>query len=231
MAAKDILNQAREKGRTVLTEIEAKQILNEVGINCTDTRLATNKAEAVRISKEIGYPVVLKISSVDITHKSDAGGVKVNLQDQGAVEEAFDDIMTSARAKFPHADIEGMSIQGMARSGIEIIMGMIKDPNFGPVIMFGLGGVLVEVLQDVSFRIIPIDKMDATEMVSEIQGKKLLAGYRGQEPVDVKCLEGMLLKLSAFVNSTPGIAEIDMNPVFAYQDGAVAVDARIILEA
>jgi acetate---CoA ligase (ADP-forming) subunit beta len=231
MTTAQILSRARDEKRTVLTEIEAKQILGEAGINCTPTVLATTKEKAVSISEKIGYPVVLKISSVDITHKSDSGGVKINLKNKEAVEQAYDEIMTSCRAYAPDANIEGVAVQGMAKMGIEIIMGMIKDASFGPVVMFGLGGVLVEVLQDVSFRIVPIEKQDAQEMTSEIQGKKLLEGYRGQDPADVPCLQEMLVKLSEFVNGTPGIEEIDMNPVFAYKDGAVVVDARIILSA
>ena len=230
MTVEEILSQAKKEKRTVLTEIEAKQVFKEAGINCTDTRLAPTKEDAVFLSEEIGFPVVLKISSVDITHKSDAGGVKVNLKDKAEVENAFDKIMTSAREKFPDADIEGISIQGMAKSGTEIIIGMIKDAQFGPVLMFGLGGILVEVLKDVAFRIVPLEKRDASEMIKEIKGYKLLEGYRGQDPVDIPYLEDMLLKLSAFVDNTPEIKEIDMNPVFAYKDGAVVVDARIVLE-
>ena len=231
MIVDEILAKARGENRTILTEIEAKQILNEVGIPCTDTRLAADKAQAVTLSEAIGYPVVLKISSVDITHKSDAGGVKINLKDRSEVENAFDEIMASCRAAYPEADIEGVAVQGMAEVGIEIIMGMIKDPSFGPVVMFGLGGVLVEVLKDVAFRIVPIEKIDAEEMIREIQGKKLLEGYRGQDPADIPCLQDMLVKLSEFVDRTPGIEEIDMNPVFAYKAGAAVVDARIILSA
>jgi acetate---CoA ligase (ADP-forming) subunit beta len=231
MAVKDILNQAREEKRTVLTEIEAKQILTEAGINCTDTRLATNKAEAVALSEKLGYPVVLKISSVDITHKSDAGGVKVNLRDKAAVEKAYDDIMASCTAKYPGAHIEGIAVQGMAAAGTEVIIGMTKDPSFGPVLMFGLGGIFVEVLKDVAFRIVPLEKNDASEMINEIKGKKLLEGYRGQDAADIPFLEDMLLKLSVLVDKTDRIAEIDMNPVFAYKQGAVVVDARFILEA
>jgi acyl-CoA synthetase (NDP forming) len=229
MEPKEILAQARQENRTVLTEIEAKQILMQAGISCTETRLAPDKAAAVGISDEIGYPVVLKISSVDITHKSDAGGVKVNLKDKAAVEQAYDDIMASCTAKYPDANIEGVSVQGMAKAGTEVILGMTKDPSFGPVLMFGLGGIFVEVLKDVAFRVIPIDASDAEDMINEIKGKKLLEGYRGQEPADIACLRQMLLKLSDFVDATPGIEEIDMNPVFAYRDGAVVVDARIIL--
>ncbi len=231
MTTAQILSKAREQKRTVLTEIEAKQILSEAGINCTTTVLATSKEMAVSISEEMGYPVVLKVSSVDITHKSDSGGVKVNLADKKAVEKAYDEIITSCRAYAPGAKIEGVAVQGMAKVGTEIIMGMILDASFGPVVMFGLGGVLVEILNDVSFRIVPIEKADAEDMTSEIQGKKLLQGYRGQDPADVPYLQDMLVKLSEFVNETPGIEEIDMNPVFAYKDGAVVVDARIILSA
>ncbi len=231
MTADEILNKARQEKRTVLTEIEAKQILKTAGINCTETRLASTTAQAVSISEEIGYPVVLKISSVDITHKSDAGGVKINLKSRAEVEKAFDQIISACKAACPNANIEGVAVQGMAKMGTEIIMGMIKDANFGPVVMFGLGGVLVEVLKDVAFRIVPIEKADAAEMIDEIQGKKLLEGYRGQDPADIPCLQEMLVKLSDFVHSTPTIEEIDMNPVFAYKDGAVVVDARIILSA
>ena len=231
MIVDDILSKATKEKRPVLTEIEAKQILAEAGINCTDTRLAVDKTQAVAISEEIGYPVVLKISSVDITHKSDAGGVKVNLPDKAAVEKAYDEIMTSCTAKFPNADIEGISVQGMAQAGTEVIIGMTQDPSFGPVLMFGLGGIFVEVLKDVAFRIVPLDKNDASDMINEIKGKKLLEGYRGQDPADIPFLEDMLLKLSELVDKTEGIAEIDMNPVFAYKQGAVVVDARIILEA
>jgi acetate---CoA ligase (ADP-forming) subunit beta len=227
----EILSQARKEKRTILTEIESKNILREIGIHCTDTRLAATKQAAVKLSEEIGYPVVLKISSVDISHKSDAGGVKVNLKNKAEVENAFDAIMRSCKAAVPTAKIEGVSVQGMAKSGIEVIMGMIKDPSFGPVIMFGLGGVFVEVLKDVAFRIVPIEKSDAEDMINEIKGKKLLEGYRGQEPADVACLQQMLLKLSDFVNTTPEIEEIDMNPVFSYKEGAVVVDTRIILSA
>jgi acyl-CoA synthetase (NDP forming) len=231
MQAAEILARARREDRTVLTEIEAKEILMEAGIKCTDTRLAATKDAALRLSDQFGYPVVLKISSVDITHKSDAGGVKVNLKNKAEVENVFDAIIRSCKAAVPAARIEGVSVQPMARPGIEVIMGMIKDPSFGPVVMFGLGGVFVEVLKDVALRIVPIEKADAEDMINEIKGRRLLEGYRGQEPGDVACLQQMLLRLSDFVNTTPEIQEIDMNPVFAYKDGAVVVDARIILSA
>jgi acetate---CoA ligase (ADP-forming) subunit beta len=225
-----IINSIRAQGRTVLTEIEAKQVIREAGITVTETRLAASQKEAVSISDETGYPVVLKIASPDITHKSDAGGVKTNLKDANEVKNAFGDIMAAAAQKAPEARIQGVTVQPMARPGIEVIIGMFKDPQFGPVIMFGLGGIFVEVLKDVTFRLIPIEKPDAAEMIEEIKGKALLNGYRGQEPADKEALAEVLLKISDLVEKTPEIRELDLNPVFAYNNAAVAVDARIVLE-
>ena len=230
MTANDILSQVKKEKRTVLTEIEAKKVLSEAGINCTDTRLATTKEETVTLCEEIGYPIVLKVSSVDISHKSDAGGVKVNLKDKAAVEQAFDDIMASCKKYKPDANIEGVSAQQMAKPGVEIMIGMVNDASFGPVVAFGIGGIFVEVLKDVAFRIVPFDKNDAAEMIDEIKGKKLLEGFRGSDPVDKEYLQTILLKLSGFLEKTEGIKEIDMNPIFAYKDGAIVVDARIIID-
>ena len=228
--ADSIIESARKEGKTMLTEIEAKQLLKNAGINVVDTRLAKSKTEAVAIAKEIGLPVVMKIASADVVHKSDAGGVKLGLKTAAQVAKAYDDIMKSIKAAFPNAKIEGVSVQSMARTGVEVIIGMSKDAQFGPVLMFGLGGVLVEILKDVSFRIVPLVKRDAKEMIREIKGFPLLQGYRGSEPVDVENLENMLLKVSEFIEKTPEIKELDLNPIFAYKDGAVAVDARVILE-
>ena len=225
-----IIANARQQGRTTLTEIESKRLFAEAGLPVVETQAAATKQEAVALSDKTGYPVVLKVDSADISHKSDAGGVKVGLKDAKEVEVAWDDIMASARKAFPKARIDGVSVQAMAKPGVEIIMGMFKDAQFGPVLMFGLGGIFVEVLKDVAFRIVPLAKRDAAEMVAEIKGHKLLEGYRGQEPADIPYLEEMLLKLSALVEQTPEIKEIDLNPVFAYGQGAVIVDARIGLE-
>jgi acyl-CoA synthetase (NDP forming) len=225
-----IIETARKEGRTMLTEIEAKQLLKGAGISVVDTRLATSKEKAVAIAKELGFPVVMKIASVDVVHKSDAGGVKLGLKTAVQVGKAYDDIMKSIKAAFPNAKIDGVSVQKMARTGVEVIIGMSKDAQFGPVLMFGLGGVLVEILKDVAFRIVPLVKRDAKEMIREIKGFPLLQGYRGSEPVDVENLENMLLRVSEFIEKTPDIKELDLNPIFAYKDGAVAVDARVILE-
>ena len=225
-----IIDNVIKQGRTVLTEIEAKQVFREIGINTIETRLAVSQKEAVAISGDIGFPVALKIASPDITHKSDAGGVKTGLKNKLEVKNAYKEIMASIRQKYASAKIDGVSVQSMARPGTEIIIGMFKDAQFGPVIMFGLGGVFVEVLKDVAFRVIPIVRRDAAEMITEIKGYSLLQGYRGQEPANTAILEDMLLKVSDFVEQTPEIKEIDLNPVFAYKDGAIAVDARIVLE-
>jgi len=225
-----IIEQAKKEGRNLLTEIEAKALLKKGGINVVDTRLATTKSESVTIAKELGFPVVLKIASADVVHKTDAGGVKLGLKTATQVEKAFDEIMKSVKKAVPNAKIDGVSVQTQAKQGVEVIIGMSKDAQFGPVLMFGLGGVLVEILKDVSFRIVPLVKRDAKEMIREIKGFPLLQGYRGSDPVDVENLEAMVLKVSEFIEKTPEVKELDLNPIFAYKDGAIAVDARVILE-
>jgi acyl-CoA synthetase (NDP forming) len=225
-----IIDEARGEGRTVLTEVESKELLKQAGIDIIDTRLATSREEAISISRKLGFPVALKVASPDIVHKSDAGGVKLGLENAREVGKAYADILAVVGQKHPQARIQGVSVQKMARAGVEVIIGMSKDDQFGPVLMFGLGGILVEVLKDVSFRLVPLAKRDAAEMVREIKGYPLLEGYRGQEAVDISYLEELLLKVSDFVERNPEVKELDLNPVFAYSDGAVAVDARVILE-
>lgn len=226
----NILDKARRESRTLLTEVESKDFLKPSGIDIIDTRLATSMDKAISISEELGFPVVLKIASPDIVHKNDVGGVKLALKTAAQVGKAYDQIMKAVREKQSQARIHGVSIQKMARPGIEVIIGMSKDAQFGPVLMFGLGGILVELLKDVSFRIVPLSKRDAAEMIREIKGYPLLTGYRGQEPVNIAKLEDFLLKLSQFAEEHPEIKELDLNPIFAYNDGALAVDARIVLE-
>lgn len=225
-----IIGETRNKDRRLLTEVESKTLLSQAGINVVETRLATSRKEAISLSQQLGLPAVLKIASSDVTHKSDAGGVKLGLETVRQVGKAYDDILASVRQHYPEAAIQGVSVQKMARPGIEVIIGMSKDAQFGPVIMFGLGGILVEILIDVAFRIVPLTRRDAAEMIREIKGYPLLEGYRGQEPADLAKLEEMILKVSEFIGQHPEIEELDLNPVFAYKDGAVAVDARIVLE-
>ncbi len=231
MSKAAILEKAAKEKRTLLTEIEAKEWLKAAKIPVVDTKLATSKAEAVEIAKKMGFPVALKIVSPDIVHKSDAGGVKLSLQNATQTGKAYSEIINNIKKYNPKANIVGISVQKMARPGIEVIIGMTKDAQFGPVIMFGLGGILVEVLKDVSFRIVPLTKRDAAEMITEIKGFPILKGYRGQEPADISYLEDLIVKISDFVDQNPEIKELDLNPIFAYKNGAIAVDARIILES
>ena len=229
MSTTAIIDRARTQGRNILTEVESKQLLEEAGVPTARARLATSRDAAVQAARDIGFPVVLKVVSPQITHKTDVGGVKLDLRSPEEVAAAFDEIMAAARRAAPDATIDGVSVQQMARPGIEVIVGVSTDPQFGPVIMFGLGGILVEVLKDVSFRIIPIAPRDARQMIHEIKGFPLLEGYRGQDPADLAALESLLLRVSGFVEQQPEVSELDLNPVFAYKDGALAVDARIVL--
>ncbi len=229
MTGQQVIDGAKREGRNVLTEIEAKELLKQAEISVVDTKLATSREEALSISQQLGFPVVLKVASPDVVHKSDAGAVKLDLRTARQVGKAYDDILKAVKKQYPEAKIHGVSVQKMARPGVEVIIGMSKDPQFGPVIMFGLGGILVEILKDVSFRIVPLARRDAREMIQEIKGYPLLEGYRGQEPVDVANLEEIILKVSSFVEQHPEVEELDLNPIFAYSDGAVAVDARVIL--
>ncbi|MBM4308204.1 MAG: acetyl-CoA synthetase [Deltaproteobacteria bacterium] len=220
----------KKEGRQILTEFESKKFLKQAGIPVIETRLAKTPKEAVAISQKMGFPVALKIASPDIVHKSDSGGVKLSLKNVAEVKAAFKEIVIGAQKKNPSASIDGVSVQKMAKPGTEVIVGTSKDPQFGPVIMFGLGGIFVEVLKDVSFRIIPLSRKDALEMIEEIKGYPVLQGYRGKEPADISALVEIILKISKVMEQNPEIKELELNPIFAYKKGAMAVDARIILE-
>ena len=230
MSATDVLAEARRAGRAALNEIESKEVLAAAGIPTTAARLARSREEAIRLAGEIGYPVVLKIVSEQILHKSDIGGVRLNLADAGAVGAAYDAILEAARTHEPDATVEGVAVQQMAAPGTEVIVGMTRDPRFGPVLMFGLGGVLVEVLQDVAFRLAPLTPRDAQAMMSEIKARPLLEGFRGAPPADRDKLAEILIRVGDFALEHPDVKEIDLNPIYAYPEGALAVDARIILE-
>jgi acyl-CoA synthetase (NDP forming) len=220
---------ARGAGRHLLSEVEAKAALGAAGLPVTPTRLATSAAEAVAIAGELGYPVVLKVVSDTVTHKSDVGGVELSLADAAAVEAAYARIEAAVTEAAGAEAFGGVSVQPMAAPGTEVIIGMTQDPQFGPVLMFGLGGVLVEVLKDVAFRVVPLEPHDAAEMIREIQAFPVLEGYRGAPPADLAALEAILLALSAFAAAHPEVQELDLNPILARHDGATAVDARIVL--
>ena len=229
MSIAKVISNAKSQGRTLLTEIESKQVLAEAGIPVALAVLARDANEASKAAQKAGFPVVLKIVSPDLTHKSDVGGVRLGLESAADTKAAFEDIVAAVKEAQPDARIEGVAVQKMAPTGTEVIVGMSKDPQFGPVMMFGLGGIFVEVLKDVAFRIVPLEPKDASQMIREIKGFPVLEGVRGQPPADLAALEKLILKLSEFVEAHPEIEELDLNPVFAYSGGALAVDARIVI--
>ena len=220
---REFMDQAREEDRTYLMEHECKAILESLGISNTRAFVARSEEEAVEMSDSIGYPTVLKVISPKVIHKSDAGGVKLDLKDAEDVKRAYGEIATS----FGDENLIGVVVQEMAPPGIEAIVGVTTDPTFGPVLIFGLGGVFVEILQDISLRSIPLSELDAEDMIEEIKGISLLKGYRGYS-ADIPALKRLLLQISDLVMKNPEIAEMDLNPVFLYPSGYKVVDARII---
>ncbi|RLI43018.1 acetyl-CoA synthetase [Candidatus Bathyarchaeota archaeon] len=228
--ASEIFSKVREEGRKFLLEPEAKSICKEYGIPVTDFRIARNEAEAVSFADEMGYPVVLKIISPDVIHKSDVGGVIIDLKTAEDVRNAYKQIMENIKNHKPNAKIVGMLVQEMAPSSTEIIVGAIKDPQFGPALMFGLGGIFVEVLKDVTFRIAPLTRDEAEEMIKEVRAYPLLKGYRNTPPADIEAIVNILLNTSRLVMEHQEIKELDLNPIMVYEKGAKTVDARIILE-
>lgn len=220
----DLISRAENEGRTFLMEHECKELLERQGIATTGAAVARSPKEAVELAERIGYPVVLKVLSPEVVHKSDAGGVRLNLKNSAAVERAYREIERAFAGK----KLIGAAVQQMAPPGLEVIIGVSTDPTFGPVLMFGLGGVFVEVLQDVSFRILPVSDSDIGAMIEEIRGYTLLKGYRGSA-VDLPALKGLLRRVSRLVDRYPQIEEIDLNPVFLYEKGNITVDARIFL--
>ena len=227
---KEIIQIARTEDRTFLLEPESKALMNELGITTTKYQVAENADDAKKIAKKIGFPVVMKIVSPQIIHKTDAGGVKLNIANENEAVKAFNEIVANCKRYNKNADIRGILIEKMVKASTEIIVGVTRDPTFGPAIMFGLGGIFVELLKDVSFRIAPIETKDAKEMISEIKALPMLQGFRGGPNVDPKLIVDVLMKISQFsVDYIDDVLEIDLNPIFAYDDRLLTVDARIIL--
>ena len=218
--------------KKAMTELEAKEFLERYGIPFPKRSVAKSPEEAVEMSRKIGYPVVFKILSPDILHKTDVGGVKLNIRDDVAAREAFLEIMKNVKEKAPNARIEGVLIEKMISGGHEVIIGGIQDPVFGPVIMFGgLGGIYVELFKDVTFRLAPINMDEAEEMIRETKGYKILSGFRGVEPANIEILKDMLVKTSKIIAEHNEILELDLNPVRIFRDRAVVLDAKIIKKA
>lgn len=226
MNISELLKKKLESNQTVLTEFESKELLKEIGIAIPAQKLTSTKEETVLAAKNIGFPVVLKLMAEDIVHKSDTGAVKLNIKNEEETTNAFEELM-----KIPSQAEKLISVQKMADEPItELILGMTTDAQFGPALMFGIGGILVELLEDVSFRIAPITEYDAREMIKEIKGFPILDGYRGKPKADIDAIVQTLLKVSELVIKHEEIYEMDLNPVFIYDKGLICVDARIILK-
>lgn len=228
--ASRLFEDAKREGRNFLLEPEAKAVCSEYGIPVVKSRVAKDAEDALRLADEIGYPVVLKVVSPQILHKSDVGGVVPNIRTPKELTSAYADILTSVKKHASGATIVGMLVEEMAPPSTEVIVGSTRDPQFGSVMMFGLGGIFVEVLKDVSFRVPPITRADALEMIKEIRGYRVLEGFRNHPPADVDALVDILLRVSKLLVEHQEIREIDLNPILVYHKGAKAVDARMILD-
>ena len=230
MAVSKIFQKLSIENRRELTELEAKSVLEKYDIPVVTTKLASTMEQALELAEKLDYPLVLKIASPDILHKIDAGGVRTFIESAEDVKTAFTEIMNNAKKYDPKARILGVTVQDQIPRGVEVIVGGLKDPVFGPCVMYGMGGTWVEVMNDVSFRLAPTTFEGALEMISEIKAYPLLNRYRGSEGVDIKGIADIIVKVSNLMAENQNIAEIDVNPIFARIDSVIAVDARIVLE-
>lgn len=220
-----------EAQKRQLSEAEAKDLLVRAGIPVLPYRVVCDAEGAVQAAEELGYPVVLKVHSRAVVHKTDVGGVRLNLADAGEVRTAFYSLLATVRQTCPGVDIREVMVAPFVTGGVEVIIGVIRDPQFGPVLMFGLGGVFVEVLKDVSFRVLPIGPLDATDMIRSTKGYPVLAGTRGRASLDLDGLRDTLCAVSRMVDTHPEIEELDLNPVFVFGTGLMVVDARMLIGA
>ena len=226
---RDIIQNALQNKRYELLEPEAKELIGDFGITTTRHAVTSSVKGAIQAATSIGYPVVLKIVSPDIRHKTDAGGVKVGIKDDEGVGVAYEEIIKNVKKKMPDARIDGILVEEMATPSTEVIVGGLRDPQFGQAMMFGLGGIFVEIYKDVSFRIAPLEEHEALDMIHEIKGVKVLKGFRNTEALDITAVAQTIIKVSNIMVSLEEIKEIDLNPVIVYPKGVKAVDARIIL--
>jgi len=228
-AVNALFNRVKEEKRNNLLETESRELLSHYNIPLPEAMLGESPERAIEAGRKIGFPVAMKIVSPEIIHKSDAGGVKINLKGETEVHTAFDEIIGNAEKVTARDKILGVLISPMVAQGQECIIGMIRDGQFGPVVMFGLGGIFVEVLKDVSFRVAPLADEDVDEMIQEIKGYRLLTGIRGEKPKDINAIKDIIAKLSQIAVENPEINEIDLNPVIVHEKGASIVDSRVIL--
>ena len=229
-AVERIVKEAMSLGRKTLTEPETKEILRACSIPVPRFVVVKDVTGALEAAEEIGYPLVMKIISPDIPHKSDFGGVAVGIKDAVELEERWSHMFLSVAMENPMAVIEGFIIEQMAPRGVEVITGVVRDAQFGAVAMFGMGGVFVELMKDVSFRLSPVDEKEALEMMGEVKGWPLLRGFRGAAPKDVAAVAGVIARLVRVVEQTDGLKELEINPLIVYDEGVIAVDARAFLD-
>jgi len=225
-----IFKKVLSEGRDTLTEIESKDVLRAYGIKTTTERIARTAEEASSLASELGFPVVLKVLSPDITHKTDVGGVVTDVGDSKEASKTFEQIMENVRKKDPRARLDGVLIQNQLSRGIEVLVGSTVDNDFGPVVAFGLGGVFVEAFRDISYGLAPVSIEEALSMISNTKAAKLLEGVRGQRPTDLGRLADMIMRASFLATEQP-IVEMDLNPVIASADDCVAADARIRIKS
>jgi len=233
VSPKELVGKAISEGRLKLLEHEALALAEHYGIPVAKYGIALSEEDVEKVIKSVGFPAVAKVVSPNISHKSDVGGVILGIKDVESAIKAYKQIMENVRKNVPNARVTGVLYQKMAEPGyIEVIVGATRDPTFGPVIMFGLGGIFVEVLKDVSFRVAPLEPEDAEEMIKEIKTYKILEGYRGMPPRDIESIKDVLMKVSKLMLEVDEIQDIDLNPIMLYEKGkgAVAVDVRVILK-
>jgi acetyltransferase len=229
-AAREVIDAHLRRKQPEIVEFEAQQVLKAYGLPTPRTVLARSSDEAVAAAEEIGYPVVLKIASPDISHKSDVGGVKVNLLNAGEVMDGFKEITARAQRMRHDAYLAGCLVQEMAPAGVkEVIIGFKRDEQFGPMLMFGLGGIYVEIMKDIAFRLAPLSRQDAFEIVREIKSYMLLKGLKGEMPVNFRALEDILMVMSRLALDFPEVSEAEFNPVLANDERAMVADVRMSL--
>ena len=229
--AKKLITDAIQSGRTSLLEPEAKEILKAWEIPLPPNFVVKDKDAVIGAANNIGYPVVLKVVSRDILHKTEAGGVMAGLKNAQEVEDSFNEMIFELSDHYATAKIEGFLIERMVDKGVEVIVGGVRDAQFGPAVMFGIGGVMVELLKDVSFRLAPVTKEECLAMMEEIKAYPLLAGYRGAEPADLDAIADVIIKIGNIMAEAVDIKEMEINPLIVYPEGAMAVDARVVLNS
>jgi len=229
MGYQEIVQKALTAGRNLLPEHEAYEICREFSIPFPPTRIARNWKEAEKAGEDLGFPVVLKIVSPAVIHKTDVGGVLVGIASPADLRKAYDQLLANVREKAGAVPIDGVLVQKAMPKGVEVAVGGLKDEVFGPMIMFGSGGILIEVFKDVSFRMAPFDEEEALRQIKDTKAYELLKGVRGARPTDLKALTQLIVNAGNLMCRIPELAELDFNPVLAYPEGCVIVDARMVL--